>query len=591
MSDNPSKIHLLLSGGGYRATLFHLGILRFLYEHRLLGQSNSESMLQLVSLVSGVSGGSITAAHFACNRDEYIGGFDSIAEKLIGFVKGVNIRWEVLALGNSIDSVLSKDLIANKLTFNDIKSGLNLVILGTSLKTGNGLAFHRGGVDAVSFDEAAGASSISNALGGVPVSIAKAVSASMAFPPFFPPLDLRKDVFSGHVSERDFSESLLSDDAVADGGIRDNIGIDWYKCSQFRSEQGALLVMCDAGRPFDWDMSDRGKQSVFGWGRRFMRSIDIMMFRMGLLDTFRAENCETPPISLSRIGGLPASEDLGKGIIDHQLPSGVAELARKIPTDLVCLGDAQAFAITRLGYDLAGLHFGKIAQIERRDVSLSFWEKLVVQQDMRLLENSGKKASGSLQRRLKAESQGWGRFSWLRASWVGYWQLPIKWWRLHPLSLLLILLLGLGCLRAYEWFFPNQENIASILRLKVRDLRDEFGGVIAKQWFECKNLDCLQLLVGQPVTLRFNAKVSGMPNFVTANEVYEFSVQDNRSGAGTLPAEIRVDVDFEGNFLSPHSTNEDVVISGVIKEIVRVSDVRVKVVISDATYLKGIEQE
>ncbi|MFO7653023.1 MAG: patatin-like phospholipase family protein, partial [Candidatus Krumholzibacteriia bacterium] len=48
----PTKLALCLSGGGFRAALFHLGLLRRLHELGTLGQ---------VSTISSVSGGSILA--------------------------------------------------------------------------------------------------------------------------------------------------------------------------------------------------------------------------------------------------------------------------------------------------------------------------------------------------------------------------------------------------------------------------------------------------------------------------------------------------------------------------------------------------
>jgi predicted acylesterase/phospholipase RssA len=49
------RLGLALSGGGFRATLFHLGVLRRLAELDLLRD---------VSVISSVSGGSILAAHY-----------------------------------------------------------------------------------------------------------------------------------------------------------------------------------------------------------------------------------------------------------------------------------------------------------------------------------------------------------------------------------------------------------------------------------------------------------------------------------------------------------------------------------------------
>src|SRR5438128_12470915 len=58
------RIGLTLSGGGFRATLFHLGLVRFLYEMGLLRQ---------VTHICSVSGGSILAAHLVLNWEQYVG--------------------------------------------------------------------------------------------------------------------------------------------------------------------------------------------------------------------------------------------------------------------------------------------------------------------------------------------------------------------------------------------------------------------------------------------------------------------------------------------------------------------------------------
>jgi predicted acylesterase/phospholipase RssA len=56
------RLGLALSGGGLRATLFHLGVVRFLRDAGLLGD--------VTHLVS-VSGGSILGAHLALNWERY----------------------------------------------------------------------------------------------------------------------------------------------------------------------------------------------------------------------------------------------------------------------------------------------------------------------------------------------------------------------------------------------------------------------------------------------------------------------------------------------------------------------------------------
>ena len=62
MSIAGKKIGLALSGGGYRAAAYHIGTLRALHQ---LG------ILDKVDVISSVSGGSITAAYYALNKENY----------------------------------------------------------------------------------------------------------------------------------------------------------------------------------------------------------------------------------------------------------------------------------------------------------------------------------------------------------------------------------------------------------------------------------------------------------------------------------------------------------------------------------------
>src|SRR6476469_4688105 len=102
------KIGLALSGGGFRATLYHLGLVRFLRD---------AGILQQVTHITSVSGGSIMAAQLTLNWDKYTGSpeeFDQAAAQLIAFTHrdvrnrilrrfplGVLLRWPSRLLGFS----------------------------------------------------------------------------------------------------------------------------------------------------------------------------------------------------------------------------------------------------------------------------------------------------------------------------------------------------------------------------------------------------------------------------------------------------------------------------------------------------------
>src|ERR1700680_4348558 len=77
----PESFGVSLSGGGFRATLFHLGVVRLLYE---------TGLLKHVKFISGVSGGGILAAHLGMNWTRYTANpeeFEAAAGQIIRFTQ------------------------------------------------------------------------------------------------------------------------------------------------------------------------------------------------------------------------------------------------------------------------------------------------------------------------------------------------------------------------------------------------------------------------------------------------------------------------------------------------------------------------
>src|SRR3954453_19213852 len=75
------NIGLALSGGGFRPTLYPLGVIRFLRDAGLLPH---------VTHVTSVSGGSVVAAHLVLHWDRYNGSpedFDGAAREVLNFVQ------------------------------------------------------------------------------------------------------------------------------------------------------------------------------------------------------------------------------------------------------------------------------------------------------------------------------------------------------------------------------------------------------------------------------------------------------------------------------------------------------------------------
>jgi Patatin-like phospholipase len=94
MAGENDAIALCLSGGGLRATLFHLGVVKALREDVVDGRS----ALSRVAEIYSVSGGSILALHMLLNWERYVGEqvpFAEVENELIAFA-GRNVRDRIL---------------------------------------------------------------------------------------------------------------------------------------------------------------------------------------------------------------------------------------------------------------------------------------------------------------------------------------------------------------------------------------------------------------------------------------------------------------------------------------------------------------
>jgi predicted acylesterase/phospholipase RssA len=164
------QIGLALSGGGFRATLYHLGVVRFLRDAGLLSQ---------VSHITSVSGGSVLAGHLVLNWDRYCGSeneFNSAADEVIRFIQldvrnrivrryplaaALNGTRRVFRLGGNrrltrpglLESHYEKYLFGNK-CLSELPEHPQLHILATNVGEGSLCSFTRRGI--VSLTEASG---------------------------------------------------------------------------------------------------------------------------------------------------------------------------------------------------------------------------------------------------------------------------------------------------------------------------------------------------------------------------------------------------------------------------------------------------
>jgi predicted acylesterase/phospholipase RssA len=380
---HPSKrpFALALSGGGFRASLYHLGVVRFLRD---------ADLLRHVTHICSISGGSIFAAYLLLHWDDFINGdFDKTAKRFTEFVqsdvrgrifrhwlvlRGMSFltglllaalvfvagwpwpyhlvwvafvawpladvflsrrvtgmlqqycpslyqwsqpdpkkycqwfcrRWLVLRILPGVAGIviaavvfvvgwswpwhlvwvalivwpLTEWLSANDLTellekqYNSLYKGAqlkdlgvaqssppNLVLLATCLTNGEPVAFTRDGFVLL---QQLGNDNPKN-IDTLPV--AKAVTASSAFPPVFPPLHLTGSV----MRDKSFKTRLLTD-----GGVYDDLGVDCLKwLKRYCSAPFEWLLISDAEMAFAPD-----DDSFSGPISRNTRATNILMKRM-----------------------------------------------------------------------------------------------------------------------------------------------------------------------------------------------------------------------------------------------------------------------------------------------------------------------
>jgi NTE family protein len=245
--DERRGVALCLSGGGFRAALFHLGALRRLAEVGALGA---------VDTVSAVSGGSILAAHLAQRlrpwpvAGEPVGDWEvRIAAPFRAFcatslrTRPLLLRWAlpwnwpraavpVEALARAYERRLTALRLAA------LPARPAFVFCATDLVFGVNFELGRTRLG----DWQAG-----YAAPPADLPLARAVAASSCFPPVFGPFDLGIDVgvlAGGRFPAGAERERLLRRLRLSDGGLYDNLGLE----PVWKTHQ--VVLVSDGGAPF-----------------------------------------------------------------------------------------------------------------------------------------------------------------------------------------------------------------------------------------------------------------------------------------------------------------------------------------------------
>ncbi|MFO0969454.1 MAG: patatin-like phospholipase family protein [Gemmataceae bacterium] len=343
------KIGLALSGGGFRASLYHLGLVRFLRDAGILPQ---------VTHITSVSGGSILAAHLVLNWDRYNGSpndFDAAAAELLNFIRfdirnrivrrfplSFLIRWPRRLLGLSNRKLSRTGLLEyyyqtclyGDMSLFQLRQKPELHILATNLSEGCLCSFNRNGLWIMRRQPGHHfrIDKVHVGLATVPM----AVTASSAFPGFFPPVELTGADVGSAAGE-------FGRQAYTDGGVFDNLGVRMFRFLEPELQDAGLaldgVLVSDVGKKIDV----RGSERAGGVIRTAMRSTDILMDRVWQLESDTFEG--TPGFVFAPFAEVvEAAED--PTAIHPELQRQVA----RIRTDLDRFSPLEVSSLVRHGY-------------------------------------------------------------------------------------------------------------------------------------------------------------------------------------------------------------------------------------------------
>lgn len=221
-------VGLALSGGGYRATVFHLGA---------LWRLNEVGWLPRLDRVAGVSGGAIAAAVLGAAWDRLGFRDDGVAALFGSAVVDpiLELAGETLDAGAVVGGVLGPgspnerladgydDHVFGGAMLGDLPARPDVAIVATSVQTGLPWTFRRDRIGGPRVGETT----------DLDVRLADAVAASTAFPPVLSPavVELDPDAFdrdAGDLARVPFTSRAV----LVDGGVYDNLGLEtvWPTC-------------------------------------------------------------------------------------------------------------------------------------------------------------------------------------------------------------------------------------------------------------------------------------------------------------------------------------------------------------------------
>ena len=355
------KIGIVLSGGGIRATIYHLGVLKWLAESNLM---------ENITYISSVSGGSLCAGLvYAHNGNKWPSSrqyLDQVLPEIEKTILGSDIQLSALlrmfpfwlfSRVNLLAKVISKKWGVSG-AMSDLGKSPIWCANCTTYETGKRFGITQGTMG----DIAIGYAKDHN----LPVS--DAMAASCGFPFLIGPYALRRGKYSWNASI--FESSIVAKDApipggrnfhLWDGGVFDNLGLEALFHISDRPSGGHFsqgidyIIVSNAGA------FSRFRQRAFS--SRARRLLDIAMDQVGILRIrsivghIRQENngmyLQIGDSASRILRNSTLDPNVIKQTISESLPNHQAAFAKNYSTTLRRPSEADYKVLMRHGYEVA----------------------------------------------------------------------------------------------------------------------------------------------------------------------------------------------------------------------------------------------
>ncbi len=335
-------VALCLSGGGFRAALFHLGAARRL---------NELGVLSRVDTFSAVSGGSIFSAFLADRirpwpeRGESVSNWDECVARPFRAFTASNLRtlpllrrflpWNWFHEGVAVDALQARyrDRLT-RLTLGDLPDQPRFIFSATDMAYGVNWTFQKGRVG----DYRAG---YLKPAAVYPVT--RAVAASSGFPPFFPPMraDIEPEQLTGGTAWRDEQrDTIVRDLRLTDGGVYDNLGLEpvW--------KTHRTVLVSDGGGTFDPGL-DKGPLLRLPRYASILGKQSLALRKRWIIASFKTGAMEG---TYWGVGSAARHYDSDFTGYSEEL---VAEIISEVRTDMDAFSPAEIAVLENHGYLLA----------------------------------------------------------------------------------------------------------------------------------------------------------------------------------------------------------------------------------------------